>query len=319
MKLFFSQSIYNRLTIAKIIFALLLIMCLAFNLSPGLALGVGLLFGIAVCNPYENLTRKLTKYLLQASVVGLGFAMDFHKVMEAGKDGFFYTTFTIIATLLLGFALGKLFRINSIISYLISAGTAICGGSAIAAISPVVKANDQQISVSIGIIFVLNAIALFIFPGIGNYFGLSQNEFGIWSAIAIHDTSSVVGASSSYGHESLVIATTVKLARALWIIPLVFLSAMFFKNSGTKIKFPYFILFFFMASIIRTYVPSIEANSERILIIAQAGLAITLFLIGSNISIDSVRQIGIKPLILGVLLWVLVLVSSLWAVKTFLD
>ena len=319
MKLFFSQSIYSDLTIGKLIFALLLILCLIFNLAPGIALGVGLIFGLVVSNPYKNLTKKLTKYMLQASVVGLGFAMDFHKVIEAGQDGFLYTTFTIAATLLLGFALGKLFRVNSIIAYLISAGTAICGGSAIAAICSVVRANDQQISISIGIIFVLNAIALFIFPAIGHYYGLSQNEFGIWSAIAIHDTSSVVGASSSYGHESLIIATTVKLARALWIVPLVFLSAMLFKNPDTKINFPYFILFFFMASIIRTYVPSIEANSERILIIAKAGLAITLFLIGSNITVESVKQIGVKPLILGVLLWVLVLVSSLWAVKTFLD
>lgn len=319
MRLLFSHNIYRGLTLGKLIFILLLIICVVFNLAPGFALGLGLLFGIVVTNPYENLTRKLTKYMLQGSVVGLGFAMDFHKVMDAGIDGFFYTAFTITATLLLGFGLGKLFKVNSIISYLISAGTAICGGSAIAAICGVVKANDQQISVSIGIIFVLNAIALFIFPSIGHYYGLSQNEFGIWSAIAIHDTSSVVGASSSYGHESLIIATTVKLARALWIVPLVFLSAFLFKNSSAKVSFPYFIVFFFMASIIRTYVPSIEANSERILIIAQAGLAVTLFLIGSNITIASIKQIGVKPLLLGVLLWVMVLTSSLWAVKTFLD
>jgi uncharacterized integral membrane protein (TIGR00698 family) len=319
MKRFFNLGIYRTLTIGKLIFVLLLVTILILKLSPGISLGIGLLFGLIVGNPYSNITQKLSKYLLQASVVGLGFAMDFHSVLEAGKDGMVYTTLTILGTLLLGYLLGKLFNINNVISYLISAGTAICGGSAIAAISSVIRANDQQISVSIGIIFLLNTIALFIFPAIGHYYGLSQNEFGIWSAIAIHDTSSVVGASSSYGHDSLVIATTVKLARALWIVPLVFVSALLFKNPSAKITFPYFIIFFFIASIIRTYVPVIEENSGNVLVLAQNGLAVTLFFIGSNISIASVKQIGVRPLLLGVLLWVIILVSSLWAVITFLD
>lgn len=319
MKKLFTTSIYRNLTVSKLIFILLIIVIIVTGRSPGEALGMGLLLGLLIGNPYPNISKKLSKYLLQASVVGLGFAMDFNSVIEAGKDGFIYTTVTIIATLLLGYLLGRLLQINNVISYLISAGTAICGGSAIAAIASVIRPSDQQISISIGIIFVLNTIALFIFPGIGHHYGLSQNEFGVWSAIAIHDTSSVVGAANMYGHDSLIIATTVKLARALWIVPLVFVSALLFKAPSTKLTFPYFIIFFFIASIIRTYVPAIEANSGNVLIIAKSGLAVTLFLIGSNVSVASVKQIGVRPLILGVVLWLIVLVSSLWAVRTFLD
>lgn len=318
MKSFFNKSVYRDITVGKLFFVLLLTVCIIFNVTPGIALGAGLIVGLLIGNPYGDITKKASKYLLQASVVGLGFAMDFQKVLDAGKDGLLYTTIAILATLVVGYAIGKLLKINNIISYLISAGTAICGGSAIAAISSVIKANDQQISISIGIVFVLNSIALFIFPSIGHYYGLSQNQFGMWAAIAIHDTSSVVGASSHYGTEALVIATTVKLARALWIVPLVFLSAFLFKNNEAKFQFPYFILFFFIASIIRTYVPAIEENTMRMLIIAQFGLMVTLFLIGSNVSISSVKQIGARPLVLGILLWLIVLVSSLWAVITFL-
>lgn len=317
MKVVFDKSIYRNLTISKLIFILLLVTCIVLKLSPGISLGIGLAFGLIIGNPYQNITKKISKYLLQASVVGLGFAMDFHKVLEAGREGLLYTTVTIIITLVLGYLIGKLLRIDNVISYLISAGTAICGGSAIAAISSVVKADEQQISVSIGIVFVLNTVALFLFPVLGHHYGLSQDQFGIWSAIAIHDTSSVVGASSSYGHEALVIATTVKLARALWIVPLVFISALLFKNSSAKITFPYFIIFFFVASIIRTYIPYIEAHSMHVLVIAQVGLAVTLFMIGSNVSISSVKQIGIRPLILGVALWAIVLLSSLFAVISF--
>jgi uncharacterized integral membrane protein (TIGR00698 family) len=315
MKRIFSTSIYRSLTIGKLVFIFSIIVIIVLGLSPGTALGMGLLLGLVVGNPYSNLSKRLSKYLLQASVVGLGFAMDFKSVMEAGKDGFIYTTITIIATLVLGYLLGKLFRINNVISYLISAGTAICGGSAIAAISSVVKASDNQISISIGIVFVLNTIALFIFPPIGEHFGLTQSEFGIWAAIAIHDTSSVVGAADMYGHESVIIATTVKLARALWIVPLVFVSAILFKSPSAKLTFPYF----FAASIIRTYVPAIEQNSHNVLVIAKSGLAVTLFLIGSNVTVASVKQIGVKPLILGIGLWLIVLVTSLWAVITFID
>jgi uncharacterized integral membrane protein (TIGR00698 family) len=318
MRISFDKSLYGNLTLSKLIFIILVAVTVVLLLPPSVALGLGLLYGLFIGNPYQNITKKISKYLLQASVIGLGFAMDFHKVLEAGKDGLLYTTITIIATLLLGYLIGKMLKIDNVISYLISAGTAICGGSAIAAISSVVKADEQQISVSIGIVFVLNAIALFLFPVLGHHYGLSQDQFGIWSAIAIHDTSSVVGASSSYGAEAMTIATTVKLARALWIVPLVFVSAMLFKKNSARITFPYFIIFFFVASIIRTYVPYIQHNSKHVIVVAQVGLAVTLLMIGSNVTIASIKHIGVRPLILGVLLWMIVLTSSLWAVITFL-
>src|ERR1035441_5446740 len=252
MHAFFHKIIYGKLTVSKLIFLTIMAVIIIFNLAPHWALGMGLLLGLVVGNPYLNLTRKYTKYLLQISVVGLGFAMDINKVLEAGSTGILYTMGTIIITIILGTLIGKAFKVNNVTSYLVSAGTAICGGSAIAAVSPVVKANEQQISVSIGPVFILNAIALFIFPPIGHYLDLSQNQFGIWCAIAIHDTSSVVGAASSYGHDSLIIATTVKLARALWIVPLVLITSFVFKNEKRKIHFPLFILFFIVASIMKT-------------------------------------------------------------------
>jgi uncharacterized integral membrane protein (TIGR00698 family) len=244
--------------------------------------------------------------------------MDINKVLEAGSTGILYTMGTIIITIILGTLIGKAFKVNNVTSYLVSAGTAICGGSAIAAVSPVVKANEQQISVSIGTVFILNAIALFIFPPIGHYLDLSQNQFGIWCAIAIHDTSSVVGAASSYGHDSLIIATTVKLARALWIVPLVLITSFVFKNEKRKIHFPLFILFFIVASIMKTYIPLVAENSDKLLIIAKAGLALTLFFIGAGINKKSLVEIGSRPLIQGVLLWMIVLITSLWVVKSFL-
>ena len=318
MHAFFHKIIYGKLTVSKLIFLTIMAVIIIFNLAPHWALGMGLLLGLVVGNPYLNLTRKYTKYLLQISVVGLGFAMDINKVLEAGSTGILYTMGTIIITIILGTLIGKAFKVNNVTSYLVSAGTAICGGSAIAAVSPVVKANEQQISVSIGTVFILNAIALFIFPPIGHYLDLSQNQFGIWCAIAIHDTSSVVGAASSYGHDSLIIATTVKLARALWIVPLVLITSFVFKNEKRKIHFPLFILFFIVASIMKTYIPLVAENSDKLLIIAKAGLALTLFFIGAGINKKSLVEIGARPLIQGVLLWMIVLITSLWVVKSFL-
>jgi len=317
MQPFFHKTIYGKLTVSKLLFLILMAVIIVFNLAPHWALLLGLILGMTAGNPYLNLTRKYTKYLLQVSVVGLGFAMDINKVLEAGSTGILYTMGTIVITLILGTLIGKALLVNKTTSYLISTGTAICGGSAIAAVSPVVKANDQQISVSIGTVFILNAVALFIFPPIGHYLDLSQKQFGIWCAIAIHDTSSVVGAASSYGHEALIIATTVKLARALWIVPLVLVSSFLFKNENRKIHFPLFILFFILASIMKTYIPAVAENSDKLLIIAKAGLSITLFFIGAGINKKSIQEIGAKPLIQGVLLWMIVLITSLWAIKTF--
>ncbi len=317
MQDFLHRPLLGKLTPAKLIFIAFLATIIILNLAPHWALLLGLLLGLTSGNPYLNLTRKYTKYLLQISVVGLGFAMDINKVMQAGETGILYTMGTIILTLILGTLIGKALGVNRITSYLVSAGTAICGGSAIAAVSPVVKANDQQISVSIGTVFILNAIALFIFPPIGHYLSLTQNQFGIWCAIAIHDTSSVVGAASSYGHEALIIATTVKLARALWIVPLVLVSSFLFKNEKRKLHFPLFILFFIIASILKTYIPAVADNSDKLLIIAKAGLSATLYFIGAGINKKSLQEIGARPLIQGVLLWMIVLIASLYVVKVF--
>lgn len=253
--------------------------------------------------------------LLQVSVVGLGFGMNLYSAMKAGSQGVLFTVVSIITTLALGLLLGRLFKTDEKTSYLVAAGTAICGGSAIAAVSPVIQAKEEQISVSLGIVFILNAIALFIFPPIGHWLGLTQTQFGMWSAIAIHDTSSVVGAASRYGAEALEVATTVKLTRALWIIPVALGTSFFFKNTGQKkIKIPYFIGYFILAMVINTYVPAIHPISPYIVAIAKTGLTITLFLIGAGLSKKVLRSVGFRPLVQGVILWIFISLTALWAV-----
>ena len=222
----------------------------------------------------------------------------------------------IIGTLVIGFFMGKFLKIEKKTSYLISAGTAICGGSAIAAISPVIKAEEKQISVALGTIFILNSAALFLFPFIGHQLNLSQSQFGMWCAIAIHDTSSVVGAASKYGPQALEIATTVKLARALWIIPVAFLSTFIFKNKESKIKIPYFIGLFVLAMIANTYIPFVQQYNHYLTNIAKAGLTLTLFLIGCGLNRKTISSVGFKPLIQGVILWVIIATAALWAVTT---
>jgi uncharacterized integral membrane protein (TIGR00698 family) len=286
---------------------------LEFLISPPGALALGMLIALTVGNPYAAKTAKATKYLLQASVVGLGFGMDLQKVVAAGRTGLLFTIATIIGTLLLGFVIGRAMNIERTTSHLISSGTAICGGSAIAAVGPVLKASDEQMSVSLGTVFILNSIALFVFPIIGHRLALSQTQFGVWAAIAIHDTSSVVGAAARYGAEALQIATTVKLTRALWIVPLTLGTAfVFHRKSAAKITLPWFILWFLVASLIRTYVAS--PAWPVIVTIAKYGLTLTLFLIGAGLSRKSLAAVGIRPLILGVLLWIAISTVSLWAV-----
>lgn len=287
---------------------------LEFLISPPGALALGILLALTVGNPYAKKSAKLTKYLLQASVVGLGFGMDLQKVVAAGRTGILFTIATIAGTLLLGFLIGRAMNIERTTAHLISSGTAICGGSAIAAVGPVLKATDEQMSVSLGTVFILNSIALFVFPVIGHRLALSQTQFGIWSAIAIHDTSSVVGAASRYGAEALQIATTVKLTRALWIVPLTLGTAFVFhrKSSSAKIMIPWFILWFLVASIIRTYVAS--PAWPVIVTLAKYGLTLTLFLIGAGLSRKSLAAVGVRPLLLGVLLWIAISCVSLWAV-----
>ncbi|GAC1422669.1 MAG: putative sulfate exporter family transporter [Flavisolibacter sp.] len=306
----------RSITTREVIFLLAVVFCLSPLISPPIALLMGLVIAQFIGHPYLHLNHKATHILLQISVVGLGFGMNVTSAIKAGKEGILFTIFSIIGTLIIGFLMGKILKIEKKTSYLISAGTAICGGSAIAAISPVIKAGEKQISVALGTIFILNSIALFLFPVIGHALNLSQTQFGLWCAIAIHDTSSVVGAASKYGTHAIEVATTVKLARALWIIPLAFLSTFIFKNKGGKIKIPYFIGLFVLAMIVNTYVPFMQQYSPYLTGIAKAGLTLTLFLIGCGLSRKLLQSVGFKPLLQGVVLWAIISAAALWAVTS---
>jgi len=298
----------------KAIFIICVAFCLTPFASPVLALLAGLVIAQLVGHPYLHLNHKATHILLQVSVVGLGFGMNVHSALQAGKQGVLFTVASITTTLIFGYFMGKWLRIEKKTSFLISSGTAICGGSAIAAISPVIKAEEKQISVALGCVFVLNAIALFAFPAIGHYFNLSQTQFGLWCAIAIHDTSSVVGAAGKYGAHALEVATTVKLARALWIIPVTFIAAGLFNNRSKKIKMPYFIGCFILAMIANTYIHQVSAISPYLLIVAKAGLTLTLFLIGAGLSRTVLAAVGFKPFLQGVVLWIAISATALYAV-----
>ena len=312
MKEILDRSITTR----EVIFLLALVFCLSPLITPPVALLMGLVIAQFVGHPYLHLNHKATHILLQVSVVGLGFGMNVSSAMKAGREGVLFAIASIAGTLLAGYFGGRLLRVEKKTSWLITGGTAICGGSAIAAISPVIKAGEKQVSVALGTIFILNAVALFLFPVIGQVLHLSQTQFGLWSAVAIHDTSSVVGAAARYGPQALEVATTVKLARALWIIPVAFLSAVVFKNKENRIKIPWFIGLFILAMMINTYVPAIAWYSHWLVNIAKAGLTVTLFLIGCGLSRKALQSVGWKPMLQGVLLWVAVSVAALCAVIT---
>ncbi|MCP2043801.1 YeiH family protein [Pontibacter sp. HSC-36F09] len=294
-----------------IFIAFVLLILFTSLLNSAMALAAGLVVGLLLGNPFKARTGKISKYLLQAAVVGLGFGIDLYQVAETGLMGIVYTLVSLAATMLIGLLLGKLFYTPPRLTHLVSSGTAICGGSAIAAVAPAIKANDQEISVALGIVFVLNAVALFIFPPIGNALGLSQEQFGTWAAIAIHDTSSVVGAATRYGDEALRIATTLKLTRALWIVPLVLVSGLMFKDGKKKLSIPTFILLFVLASVISTFIPAVEVVSPTIVLLAKKGLLLSLFLIGANISLSALKAISAKPFWQGVILWLIISVVSL--------
>lgn len=303
----------------KLLLQLLFLALAVLSFSPLISPPIALLFGILFVNIFGKVleTDTFVKKLLQYSIVGLGFGINLNTAIEAGSQGFLFTVSTIALVMIFGLLLAKILKIDKTIAQLISAGTAICGGSAIAAVAPILKANSKQTSVALGIVFVLNAVALFIFPEIGHFFNLTQNQFGIWSAIAIHDTSSVVGAASKYGNEALQIATTVKLARALWIIPLAFLISIFTKSEG-KIKIPYFIGFFVLAILAGTYLPFLQNFNSIISEISRDTLKVALFLIGAGLSLQNLKNIGIKPLLLGIILWIFISSISLYAVLQFL-
>jgi uncharacterized integral membrane protein (TIGR00698 family) len=281
--------------------------------TPPVALFLGLVFALLCGQAYPKYNKKVSKKLLQYSVVGLGFGMNLHASLASGKEGMMFTIISVVGTMIIGMFIGrKLLKMNRDTSYLISSGTAICGGSAIAAVGPVIKAKDSDMSVALATIFILNAIALFVFPVFGQWLGLSQQEFGTWAAIAIHDTSSVVGAGAAYGEEALQVATTIKLTRALWIIPLALATSFIFKGDGKKVSIPWFILWFIVAILLNTYVLDVVPEvGKAIAGLARKGLIITMFFIGASLSTDVLKSVGVKPLVQGVLLWLVISVGSL--------
>lgn len=281
--------------------------------TPPVALFLGLVFALLCGQAYPKFNKKVSKKLLQYSVVGLGFGMNLHASLASGKEGMLFTIISVIGTMIIGMFIGrKMLKVNRDTSYLISSGTAICGGSAIAAVGPVIKAKDSDMSVALATIFVLNAVALFVFPVLGQWLGLTQQEFGTWAAIAIHDTSSVVGAGAAYGEEALQVATTIKLTRALWIIPLALATSVIFKNEGKKISIPWFILWFIVAILVNTYVlDAVPEVGKAVSGLARKGLIITMFFIGASLSTDVLKAVGVKPLIQGVLLWLVISIGSL--------
>lgn len=303
----------------KVLFIVLLLITLLPQVTPAIALFMGLALALIAGQAYPKFAKKTSKYLLQASVVGLGFGMNLHESLASGKDGMLFTIVSVIAVMVIGFFVGKWLRVDRKTAYLISSGTAICGGSAIAAVAPVVKADDNQMSVSLGTIFVLNAIALFIFPPIGHWLGMTQEQFGEWAAIAIHDTSSVVGAGEAFDRsyfpgaegKALQIATLIKCTRALWIIPLALVTTLIFKEKNSKIYIPWFIFLFVLAMVINTYIALPTQIPGSLVWLAKKGLTVTLFLIGSGLSVDVLRSVGIKPMIQGILLWIVIALLSL--------
>ncbi|AEK22787.1 UPF0324 membrane protein [Capnocytophaga canimorsus Cc5] len=292
-------------TLRKFLFLILAVFSLSPWVSSPIALALGIAFAFTLKTPFPlPKINPVIHRLLKFSIIGLGFGLQLNEALKAGQNGFLITIMSIGFVLILGGLLGKILKLDKILSYLIGVGTAICGGSAIAAISPIIKANGKQISVALAVIFTLNSIALFIYPPVGHLLGLTQEQFGLWCAIGIHDTSSVVGAANNYGEEALKIATTVKLARALWIIPLSLLTMWLFKGKSNRIKIPWFIGGFVLAILVNTYLPIPEVITNTITLTAKAGLHLTLFLIGSTLSYETLRNVGVKPLIFSVLLWI---------------
>ncbi|MBO2030517.1 putative sulfate exporter family transporter [Siccationidurans ginsengisoli] len=309
------QVLGFTLTLRQVVFGLLLVFCLTPWASPPLALALGLALAQTVGNPFVARTKVVTSKLLQFSVIGLGFGMNAHAAVRAGQEGLLFTIVSIAGTLLLGYLVGRWLGLERRVVHLISCGTAICGGSAIAAVGPVLGAKDEEMSVALGTVFVLNALALFAFPPIGHALHLSQHQFGLWCAIAIHDTSSVVGAAAAYGNEALEIATTVKLARALWIIPVALGTALVFKQKGVKITIPYFILGFVLAMLVNTYVPAAKPLGPLLVSLAKTGLTATLFFIGAGLSNSVLRIVGLKPYVLGIVLWLSIASASLYVIE----
>lgn len=301
--------------VSKNLFFIGLILAASGYVSPPLALALGLLFGLIFSeHPFQSSAKQLSKLLLQVSVVGLGFGMNLQQIVRVGKSGFVYTACSITFAMLLGWLLGRLFNVEKRISFLICAGTAICGGSAIAAVAPIAEAEEEEIAVSLGTVFVLNSVALLTFPTIGYLLHMSQTQFGLWSALAIHDTSSVVGATAKYGAIALAIGTTVKLARALWIVPMSVGTAVT-RKSKARIQWPWFIVFFCLAAVANTYLHAFAPEYSALKHLGVIGLTATLYLIGTGLSVATLKRVGVRPLLQGILLWIVVATASLELIR----
>jgi uncharacterized integral membrane protein (TIGR00698 family) len=294
----------------KNIFFVGLILAASGLISPAIALLGGLIYGFTLVHPFHVESKRLAKFLLQASVVALGFGMNLHEVVHAGRSGFLYTAVSITVAMLLGLGLGFLIHVGKIPAFLISAGTAICGGSAIAAVGPIAEANEEDMAVALGSVFILNSVALFLFPVIGSWLHLNQAQFGLWSALAIHDTSSVVGATAKYGPTALAVGTTIKLARALWIVPLSLVTAITLKSKA-RIQWPWFILIFCVAALLNTLLPTWNPAFAALNHLGKSGLTVTLFLIGTGLNRQTLQHVGVRPLLQGLALWIIVGVGSL--------
>jgi uncharacterized integral membrane protein (TIGR00698 family) len=300
---------------SKTLFFVGLILAASGFVSPPFALLGGLIYGLALVHPFHVESKKISKFLLQASVVALGFGMNLHEVLRAGRSGFVYTALSITGAMLLGLGLGYLIHVQQKPSFLISAGTAICGGSAIAAVGPIAQANEEEMAVSLGTVFILNSVALFLFPVIGLALHMSQTQFGLWSALAIHDTSSVVGATAKYGAQALAVGTTIKLARALWIVPLAAVTAIVLKSKA-RIQWPWFILLFCLAALLNTLLPAYTGTFSVLNHLGRIGLTVTLFLIGTGLSKQTLAKVGVRPLLQGLILWLIVGTTTLALILT---
>lgn len=290
---------------SRYVFFAAMILAASGLVSPPIALLLGLIYGFTLARAFLPDTRGWAKFLLQGSVVALGFSMNLEEVARAGRSGFLYTAIGITVAMALGLGLGYVIRVGGRAAFLISAGTAICGGSAIAAVGPIANASEEEMAVSLGTVFILNSVALFLFPVIGWALHMSQSQFGLWSALAIHDTSSVVGATAKYGSEALAVGTTVKLARALWIVPLSVVTAVALKTKA-KIQWPWFILIFCLAALLNTLLPSFGRTFRLLNHVGKLGLTVTLFLIGTGLNRETLRSVGLRPLLQGLILWMMV-------------
>lgn len=294
----------------KNLFFLALIVTASGLISPPFALLGGLMFGLSTPHPFPGESKRLAKFLLQAAVVSLGFGMNLHEVLRAGRSGFLYTAASITLAMLIGLGFGYLLSVSKKAAFLISAGTAICGGSAIAAVGPIADASEEEMAVSLGAVFILNSVALFLFPAVGYALHMTQSQFGLWAALAIHDTSSVVGATAKYGATALAIGTTIKLARALWIVPLSLVTAVTLKSKA-KIQWPWFILFFCLAALMNTWLPAFHTAFGTLSHLGKIGLTVTLFLIGTGLNRETMKVVGVRPLLQGLGLWIIVGAGSL--------